>query len=608
MTFRFEQFLNARSVYGPTVDASGQSLRFLTDLTGVPALWSLEHEQAGAWPEPLVTGLDRVQAAYPSGQPGRLIVAADVGGAERTQLFLLDGPGELPVRLTEDDEAIYLFGGWHPDNKTIAYSTNRRDARYFDVELLDVETGERRVLWQTDGAYYADQFSPQGTSLLVRRLETPQDQAVFLMDIKTGGVTRLTPGGTPAVYENLAWAQDGRQIFAISDLEREYHSLVSIDTDTGQMAQHVAPACDVDAFSLAPNGDTLIYALNRGGVSEVRLLEMTDGGDRRIDLPPGQAHDGYRWNPTFSWLPDSSAAFFAFSDATRPPDIYRVNVGDSHPVRVTRGWLAGLEPSRLAPAELMHFPTFDGRTIPAFVFSPPDAPRDGSGAAVFFVHGGPESQTRSVFNPVIQYLANRGLTVIAPNVRGSSGYGKTYLRLDDVEKRMDAVRDLAAGAEWAVSTGLAHPKRLAVMGGSYGGFMVLAALTTYPDLWAAGVDIVGIANFVTFMERTGPWRRRLREAEYGSLEHHRELLESISPIHKADNIVAPLIVIHGANDPRVPIHEAEQLVERLTQLGRPVEYLRYENEGHGLAKLANKLDAYPRIADFLERHLGGGST
>lgn len=270
---------------------------------------------------------------------------------------------------------------------------------------------------------------------------------------------------------------------------------------------------------------------------------------------------------------------------------------------MTQSWRAGLDSERLSRAELVQYASFDGRQIPAFVFSPPGATRDGQGAALFFVHGGPESQTRAVYNPIIQYLAHRGLTVIAPNVRGSSGYGRTYQSLDDVEKRMDSVRDLEAGVAWAVNAGVAHPRRIAVMGGSYGGFMVLAALTEYPDLWAAGIDIVGIANFVTFLERTGPWRRRLREAEYGSLEHHRDLLERISPIHKADRIVAPLFVVHGANDPRVPIFETEQLVERLRELGRTVDYLRYENEGHGLAKLVNKLDAYPKIADFLDRHL-----
>jgi dipeptidyl aminopeptidase/acylaminoacyl peptidase len=315
-----------------------------------------------------------------------------------------------------------------------------------------------------------------------------------------------------------------------------------------------------------------------------------------------------RWTPTFCWLPDSSAAFFTFCEPTGPSDIYMVRPGGEQVERLTRSWRAGLDSSQLAGAELHHFPTFDGREIPTFVFSPPDARRDGQGAAIFFVHGGPEGQTRAAFNPIIQYLANRGFTVIAPNVRGSTGYGRKYEKLDDVGLRMDSVKDLAAGAEWAARVGLAHPRRIGVMGGSYGGFMVLAALTEHPELWAAGVDIVGIANFVTFMENTGPWRRKLREAEYGSLENHRDVLERISPIHKVDQIVAPLIVVHGANDPRVPIGESEQIVARLRERGRPVEYLRYENEGHGLAKLANKLDAYPKIGDFLERHLLGDLT
>lgn len=604
MVLRFEQFLNARSSYGPNVDVDGQCLYFLSDLTGVPALWSVELSTPGAWPEPLITGLDRVQVAHPSPVTGRLAISADVGGAERTQIFLLEERGHLPRRLTPQDDAIYLFGGWHPDAKTLALSSNERDALYFDVELLNTETHERRTLWQADATCYADAFSPDGRSLLVRRIDTPSDQAVFVLDVQSGSMTRLTAGGTPAVYENLSWSHDGRQVLAISDVGREFRALVTIDTATGQMQPVVAPPCDVDTFAVSPNGQLLIYTLNRGGVSEVRLRELADGGDRRIDLSAGQAHDGYRWVPTFSWLPDSSAAAFAFSEPTSPADVFLVRVDTGDVERVTRSWRAGLDPATLAPAELVDYPTFDGRKIPAFVFAPPHAPRDGTGAALFFVHGGPESQTRAVFNPIIQYLAHRGLTVIAPNVRGSSGYGREYLTLDDVEKRLDSVRDLAAGAAWAVKSGLAHPKRIAVMGGSYGGFMVLAALTEHPDLWAAGVDIVGIANFVTFLERTGPWRRHLREAEYGSLEHHRELLERISPIHKADQIVAPLFVVHGANDPRVPIHEAEQLVGRLRELGRPVEYLRYENEGHGLAKLANKLDAYPKIADFLDRHLG----
>jgi dipeptidyl aminopeptidase/acylaminoacyl peptidase len=201
---------------------------------------------------------------------------------------------------------------------------------------------------------------------------------------------------------------------------------------------------------------------------------------------------------------------------------------------------------------------------------------------------------------VTQYLLGRGYAVFFPNVRGSTGYGKAYTHLDDVGLRMDSVRDLAHAAYWLKESG--H-RRIAVMGGSYGGFMVLAALTEYPRLWSAGVDIVGIANLVTFLENTGSYRRSLREPEYGSLENDRALLESISPIHKAGDITTPLMVIHGKNDPRVPVGEAEQIVDRVLRNGGMVEYLLYEDEGHGLAKLKNRLDAYPKIAAFLDEHL-----
>ena len=219
---------------------------------------------------------------------------------------------------------------------------------------------------------------------------------------------------------------------------------------------------------------------------------------------------------------------------------------------------------------------------------------------VINVHGGPEGQSRPEFDPIVQYLVARGYAVLEPNVRGSTGYGYEYQSLDDVRLRMDSVTDLQHAVFWLRESGIADPKRIAVMGGSYGGFMVLAAITTYPDLWAAAVDIVGIANFVTFLENTGPWRRKLREAEYGSLEQDREFLEQISPIHRVDRISSPLFVVHGANDPRVPVGEAEQIVAALRERNVPVEYKRFEDEGHGLVKRSNRLIAYPAIGRFLD--------
>jgi dipeptidyl aminopeptidase/acylaminoacyl peptidase len=264
--------------------------------------------------------------------------------------------------------------------------------------------------------------------------------------------------------------------------------------------------------------------------------------------------------------------------------------------------MAGIPQSVLVEPSLVHYPAFDGRPIPGFYYKPPTH-SGGKLPVIVSVHGGPEGQSRPSFNAVTAYFVQRGYAVFAPNVRGSTGYGREFTHLDDVEKRMDSVADLKSAVEWLVAHGGADPKRVAVMGGSYGGFMTLAAITEYPDLWAAAVDIVGIGNFVTFLERTSAYRRKHRETEYGSLEHHRDVLERISPIHKVDRITAPMLVIHGANDPRVPVFEAEQMVQTLKARQHPVEYLRFEDEGHGIVKLVNKIVAYGAIGDFLDKYL-----
>jgi dipeptidyl aminopeptidase/acylaminoacyl peptidase len=303
------------------------------------------------------------------------------------------------------------------------------------------------------------------------------------------------------------------------------------------------------------------------------------------------------------WSPDNQRLAFSFISATAPADVWVLDIESQVLWQATRSTSGGIPMSHFVAPTLVHYPTFDQREIPAFLYLPQGQPaRDLP--VVINVHGGPEGQARPVFNGVIQYLVAQGFAVLTPNVRGSSGYGHTYMSLDDVRKRMDSVADLQQAALWLRASGIADPARIVVMGGSYGGFMTLSAITTYPELWAAAVDIVGIANFVTFLENTHPWRRKLRECEYGSLENDREFLEEISPIRHVARITAPLFVIHGANDPRVPVGEAEKIVAALQQREVPVEYLRFADEGHGLIKRANRLVAYPAVVSFLEKYLG----
>lgn len=612
--FPFSRYLNIRSAYAPSFSPDGQHIAFLTNITGVPQVWRIA--VGGGWPDQLTFFGDRCGFVAYSPTDDQMVFGMDAGGNERQQLFLLslsDG-GQIIRPLTDEPEAIHGFGGWSHDGQRIAWTANRREAQHFDVYVQDVASIEATCVWQAEGMNQVVGWSPDDTQLVVVRAQSSFDQDLYLLDLPSGAVHHLTPHEGQVRYGSVTWAGDGRGLYLVSDRGREFLALAHLDLagesgDDGHAPLRflVTPDSDVEAVNLSPDGHRLAYLTNVEGYSELTVLDVAASRSLPLPVLPSGILDPpflYRWGRRLAFSPDGRKLAFAFSSPSYNPDVWVVDLETGTVTRLTHSSRAGIPQDSFAEPELVRYRSFDGLEIPAFLYLPPGAARDDRLPVVVEVHGGPEAQRRAEFNPLYQYFASRGYAVFAPNVRGSTGYGLTYTHLDDVERRMDSVADLAHGARWLAESGIADPQRIAVMGGSYGGFMVLAALTTYPELWAAGVDIVGIANFVSFLENTGPWRRHLREAEYGSLAHDRAFLQSISPIHHVDKIKAPLMVIHGANDPRVPIGEAEQIVEALRARGVPVEYLRYEDEGHGLVKLKNRMDAYPKVADFLDRHLG----
>ncbi|MFN8485271.1 MAG: S9 family peptidase [Anaerolineae bacterium] len=608
--FPFERFLNVRAAGGPTFSPDGGRVAFVTDITGVPEVWAVGVQ--GGWPEQLTFGGERVNFARYAPQGGQLVFGADTGGNELQQLYLLSADGAAVRDLTCAPAAMNYWGGWSPDGRQIAFASNRRDPRFFDIYTCDVQTGETACVYASDGMTHAAGFSPDGRWLLLTRVNGSLDEDLLLLDVATRRVTLITPHEGKAVYHGMSWSADSRGLYLATDQGRQTAALVFLDIVTRQMTLLDAPAWDVEAVALSRAG-RLAYSVNVDGVSELRLLDVTTGERPSVPggLPAGVigvlpiCRDPMAGGP-LAWSPDGQRLAVSFSSGTNAPNVWLVDLAGDCVTRLTHSSLAGLPQDVLVEPDLIRYPTFDGREVPALYYRL----RGGEGQLpiVVFVHGGPEGQSRPNFNPVIAYFVNRGYAVLAPNVRGSTGYGREYSHLDDVEKRMDSVADLAHGVEWLVAHGGADPKRIAVMGASYGGFMVLAAITSAPDLWAAGVDIVGIGNFVTFLERTGVYRRKHRETEYGSLERDRAFLERISPIHKVGDITAPLLVIHGANDPRVPVYEAEQMVAALKARQHPVEYLRFEDEGHGIVKLANRIVAYGAIGDFLDRTLGAPAS
>ncbi len=581
------RFLNISTVTSPTFAPSGLEIAFVSNITGVPQVWKVSRE--GGWPERLTFYDERVSEASYSPTGDLIAFTRDTGGNERMQIFTATGDGHLVTRHTNDNNVMHNLGPWSSDGYRLAYSANARDSRFFDVHVLELDSGSSHMV-------HADQNSNHplawygSDQLIARRVKSNLDHELLMINLSTGKTRTITPG--PAHYSGVTVS--GRNIYLITDHGRNYRAPAMLCPETATINYLWTDTAEVDELALDSKTDLLALLVNRDGYSELLIGSPSQPFQVFPGLPAG-----VMTSPTFS--PDGTGLALVLSTATRPSDIWVINLDTKEAGPVTRSSRAGIPPERMTEPALIHYPTFDGLQIPAFLFLPGEsAPPH---PVVIDIHGGPEGQRRPEMNQVTQYLAHRGYAVLTPNVRGSSGYGREYIHLDDVEKRMDAVRDIEYLHRWIA----AHPRmdgdRVAVMGGSYGGFMVLACLANYPDLWAAGVDMVGIANFETFLENTGPWRRRLREVEYGSLERDRDLLRSISPIHQAHRISAPLLVIHGQNDPRVPIGEAEQVVSAASEQGQAVDYLVFPDEGHGIVKLSNRVAAYTRIAEFFDRHL-----
>jgi len=619
--YDLERYLTVRRAYGASLGPEGR-LAFLLDTTGVPQVWTIDGPRE--WPTQRTFYDEPVSfASFSPAQP-ELVFGMDEGGNERMQLFRLDPDGAI-TPLTAMPGAKHRWGGWSADGDQFAFASNRRDEAVFDVYVQDRDaTGDAAErVFEGDGWYSVGGWSPDGSALVLSKAHSSFDQDVSVLDLETGERRQLTDDAEPVRYGSVQWGPDGEGLYLVTDRGSDTLYLARMDAETGEIERiRNGGEWNVDGVAVDEDSGLLAYSRNVDGYTELTLADLVGPTDLDpIDLPavPGNVAGGVSFGPDGNRIALSSSGRSLNTnvsvvdvDALRDrnsddvpgnDESGRADHGDSGVVnRWTDAATAGIPRETFREPELIRYETFDGREIPAFFTRPASVPEEGA-PTIVDIHGGPESQRRPSFSGLIQYFLSQGYAVFEPNVRGSSGYGKAYTHLDDVEKRMDSVRDVGAALDWLD----AHPgvdgDRIVAKGGSYGGFVVLAALTEFPDRWAAGVDVVGIANFVTFLENTGSWRRELREAEYGSLAEDRELLESISPTNRIDRIEAPLFVLHGANDPRVPVGEAEQIADRAREQGVPVEKLIFEDEGHGISKLENQIEAYTAVVEFLDEHV-----
>ena len=597
--YDLERYLNVRSAYGASMGPDGR-LAFLLNTTGVGQIWTLD--EPGGWPEQRTFYDEPVGFVSYSPTRSELVFGMDEGGNERTQLYRLDDTDGTITELTAMPDAKHRWGGWGPDGDRFAFASNRRDQAVFDVYLQSREaTGDdAELVYEGDGWFTVSGISPDGEKLAISEAHSSFDQDVYVLDIESSERTHLTPHEGSVRYSSVSWGPEGDALYLVTDAESDTLELARLSLSGELDIVREGGGWNIDGVAIDQESGRLAYSRNIEGYNELNVGELA--GPTTVsefptpDLPGGLAGG-------VAWGPDADRFAISVTGRTVNTNVFVVETATGDAERWTHASTAGIPRETFVEPEVVRFESFDGRAIPALFSLPPNADGDGDTPVIVDIHGGPESQRRPSFAGLTQYFLSRGYAVLEPNVRGSTGYGKSYTHLDDVEKRMDSVTDLRAGVEWLHDHPAVDPDRVVAMGGSYGGFMVLAALAEYPELWAAGVDVVGIANFVTFLENTGEWRRELREAEYGSLAEDRDFLESISPINRADRITAPLFVLHGANDPRVPVGEAEQIAAEVESHGVPVELKIFDDEGHGISKRENRIEAYTRVVDFLDEHV-----
>jgi dipeptidyl aminopeptidase/acylaminoacyl peptidase len=605
MRYTFEQFAAVRNYGSLTFSPDGRWVAYTTNASG----------QFNVWKQPVAAGPDGPQMpiqltaltddatrqVFWSPDGARLLTMADRHGTENFQLYTIPAEDGWLYPLTAAPDVRHELEGspFSPDGKQIAYASNERNPADFDVFVRDLDQGEGRAI-VTDGAYYnAINWSPDSRALLVLKLNANTDQDLYVVDVASGEKRHLTPHEGEVRFFPGPWRPDGGGVYLLTDRGREYLGLAFYDLASGEITWVETPDWDVEAVDVSKDGRSLAWLVNEDGWSRLHLRDLTTGEATTFpNLPPGVYS-------ALQFSPDGSRIGLTINRPARPSNVYTVDIATGEVQRLTQSFLGGVPEEAMVEPELIRYRSADGREIPAFLYRPHGLAAGERAPVVLSIHGGPESQERPTYayNGLYQYLLNRGIGIMATNIRGSTGYGKGYQKLIHRDFGGDDLRDLEHAALYLRSLPWVDPDRLGVFGGSYGGFATLSCVARLPEYWAAAVDIFGPSNLITFARAVPPAWKRMMKQWVGDPDEDAEMLRERSPITYVENVRAPLLVIQGANDPRVVKPESDQMVERLRELGRTVEYMVFEDEGHGFTKTANSLKALKATAEWLEKHL-----
>ncbi|MEN3274718.1 MAG: hypothetical protein V7631_508 [Massilia sp.] len=606
--YTIEQFMATTAVTGASFSRDEKQILFSSNASGIFNAYVLP--VAGGTPRALTNST--TDSTYAVGffyNDDRILFTRDKGGDERNHLFVreLDGTER---DLTPGDKLKASFAGWQPDGNGFYVATNERDPKYFDLYRYDAKTYARTLVYQNESGLTVQAISRDGRWLALGKPNTTADSDIYLYEVASRQVKHISPHQGTASYSAEAFDPDSKRLLFTTNDGGEFTRVRAYDLATGAVSDVEKADWDLVGTTYSRNGRHRISYVNEDGSIRVRVVEAASaaapGAEKPVPMPklPGEIRQ-----TTFS--PSGDLVAFYVNGDRSPNNLYVHDLRSRKTVQLTRSLSREIDPDDLVEAEVVRFKSFDGTVIPSIFYKPKGASSTNKVPAVVLVHGGPGGQTMRGYSAQVQYLVNHGYAVLGINNRGSSGYGKTFFTADDRKHGREPLWDCIEAKTWLASLGWVDPERIGIMGGSYGGYMTLAAMAFRPEAFKVGIDIFGVSNWVRTLESIPPYWESQRKALYdeiGDPVKDKDFLVATSPLFHASNIRKPLMVIQGANDPRVIKPESDEVVEAVKKNGVEVEYIVFGDEGHGFSKKKNQAEASARILAFLDRHLKGTAS
>ncbi len=601
--FSIEKLYMTRQIGEATWSPDGKQVAFISNISGRSNLWLVP--AAGGWPTQLTISDQRQTQPVWSPDGTWIAYISDHDGDEQWDIFLVSPKSGDVVNVTMSPDSAEVEPAWSPDGRQIAYATKPKTGSSYEIELMDVATRHVRHLTKDTPKELSNDgpiFSRDGKFLVYTQSHASgKDANVFLLDLASGQSANLTPHEGQHNYFAADISPDGKMVLITSDAHNGYDNVGLIDIASKKIEWLTDEKWELGAGSFSPDGKSLTWTANIDGNTNIYSYDIAGRHAEALPIKPGV--NTLAGNPV-PYTRDGARLLYHHNGADAPSDLWVYNIASKQSQQITRALVGGLRSSDMVEPYLVHYPSRDGKwTLSAFAYVPNNIQRNGKFPAIVYIHGGPASQAVDSFNRFIQYIVNQGYLVIAPNYRGSTGYGKQFTDANLGDSGGGDLADVLDAAEWIKKSGFVDSKKLIVMGGSYGGYLSMMAVTKAPNLWAAAVPIVPFVNWFTELANEDPGLREYDLATMGDPVKNKALYEDRSPINFVDKIQAPLLLLAGGNDPRCPAQEAQQVADAVKKRGGTVQLKIYKDEGHGFARVENQIDAYQRVADFLKVHV-----